>query len=329
MLKASLKVIFAAAILVWLVKSDKLEFNLIGQLLENAHWAILAYILLILNIILSGYRWLTLIETKSKRVKFKNIIPINFIGQFFSTFLPGAVTGDLLKLVYVRDIDKDLTKSFLLGTVLIDRIIGLIGLIFVAGISSIIFYSDLVSLSPKIKPLISFNIMLLVGALFFLVILFLRKSLKHKVIELIRILPYIGDKLADITKTFWAFGEDKGLILKAIGLSLVVHAMAITSFWSLIHVFASAHLNISQLFSMVPIGFISIAIPIAPSGAGVGHLVFEELFKLIGQAKGASFFNLYFLTMLTVNLVGVIPYIFWKKKHSIDEANEFEEAVSN
>ncbi|WP_419172942.1 lysylphosphatidylglycerol synthase transmembrane domain-containing protein [Halobacteriovorax sp.] len=330
MLKASyktiLKIIFAVAILYWLAKSDKLDLSLIGQVLKNGPWALIAFSLLILGSFLAAFRWSMLLKTKSEKIHINKIYPINLIGQFFSTFLPGVVTGDFLKLLYVRDCDPLLRKSFLLSTVLIDRIIGLIGLIIVAGLSSIYFYGDLVNLSPKVKPLISFNIMLLLGASVFLIILFMPKAIKKHVIELLKILPVIGNKLSDITETFWRIGENRRVIIKTITLSILIHMIAITAFWSLSHSFLNTNIGIKQLFSIVPIGLISIAVPVSPAGAGVGHLVFEELFKAFGQEKGASFFNLYFLVNITVNLLGVIPYVLWKKKHTFKEVEALEEA---
>ncbi|MFG1509877.1 lysylphosphatidylglycerol synthase transmembrane domain-containing protein [Halobacteriovorax sp. HFRX-2_2] len=320
-----LKVIFAAAILTWLAKSDKLDLSLIGQVLENGPWALISLALLICSSFIAAFRWSLLLKTKSDKIHIKKIYPINLIGQFFSTFLPGIVTGDFLKLLYVRDCDKNLKRSFLLSTALIDRIIGLIGLLIVGGLSSIYFYSELTVLSPKVKPLISFNIMLLLGALGFVLVLFMPVRIKIHVIELIKILPIVGDKIANITETFWKIGESRAVILKSIGLSVIVHIFAITAFWSLVHSFLHANIGIKQLFSIIPVGLISIAIPISPAGAGVGHLVFEELFKALGQDKGASFFNLYFLVAISVNLLGVIPYVLWKKKHTFKEAEALEE----
>lgn len=331
MLKASyktiLKIIFAVAILTWLIKSDKLDFSLIGIVLKNGPWVFVSFTLLAVSSFIAAFRWSLLLKTKSELIRIKSIYPINLIGQFFSTFLPGIVTGDFLKLLYVKDCDPALRKSFLLSTALIDRIIGLIGLIIVAGFSSVYFYDDLVNLSPKVKPLISFNIMLLVGAVGFVLVLFMPSSIKRLVIELLKILPVIGNKLSEVTETFWKIGENRLVILKTISLSVIVHIIAITAFWSLSHTFLNANIGIKQLFSIIPIGLISIAIPVSPAGAGVGHLVFEELFKALGQEKGASFFNLYFLVAISVNLMGVIPYVLWKKKHSLDEAESFEEVT--
>ena len=43
------------------------------------------------------------------------------------------------------------------------------------------------------------------------------------------------------------------------------------------------------------------------------------------RKKVDSYKNLHFLIIIFVNLIGVIPYIFFGKKHSIEEAEEFDQ----
>ena len=52
--------------------------------------------------------------------------------------LPGVVTGDVVKLLYVKDMHKNFSKTYLLTSVFIDRIIGLCGLLFLTGFISIL-----------------------------------------------------------------------------------------------------------------------------------------------------------------------------------------------
>jgi hypothetical protein len=51
------------------------------------------------------------------------------------------------------------------------------------------------------------------------------------------------------------------------------------------------------------------AIPISPGGLGVGHVLFANLFNLVGIDNGASLFNLFFLIAFLHNFSGVIPYL--------------------
>ena len=60
----------------------------------------------------------------SERYSFIAILKTHWIGLFFNSILPGAVTGDLIKLAYKKQIDPKLSKTFFLGTVFLDRLVG-------------------------------------------------------------------------------------------------------------------------------------------------------------------------------------------------------------
>jgi hypothetical protein len=106
----------------------------------------------------------------------------------------------------------------------------------------------------------------------------------------------------------------KSHMLKAVVLSILVQFMAVLIFWSLIHPFVGNHMNFVQALAFIPLGLMTLALPIAPSGLGVGHAIFQKLFELSGIDNGASLFNLYFVVTLAVNVLGVIPYVMTKAK---------------
>jgi hypothetical protein len=69
-----------------------------------------------------------------------------------------------------------------------------------------------------------------------------------------------------------------------------------------------------QAIAFLPLGLMALALPVAPSGLGVGHAIFQKLFEFSGIENGASLFNIYFIVTLSVNLLGVIPYLLSKRK---------------
>lgn len=325
MIKTIAKFAIAILLIVWLVSSGKLDFSLIHKLITNSNNWIYATTLFFIQICFSSLRWRLILKTKSKKnLPIRKLISLTWIGQFFNTFLPGAVTGDLIKLVYARDLDKELPRTFLVMSVFIDRVLGLVGLILLTGIFTLINYQEMIALSPKMKTLLPFNAILFLGAIVFLVSLFLPKRPRSLILLFCDKVPLIGAKLHKTFEQVWEIGKDKKSIISAIGISLVLQYTNIWVFWLIIEPFLEVSVPIGQLFTFIPIGMISIAVPISPSGLGVGHLIFEELFKLVNISGGASLFNLYFIMIVSTNLLGVFPYLF-SKKHTLKEANEFSE----
>ena len=81
-------------------------------------------------------------------------------------------------------------------------------------------------------------------------------------------------------------------------------------------------------FTFIPLGFVAIALPVAPAGMGVGHAIFGTLFSYFNIDNGASLFNLYFVAMVMINLLGVIPYLMSGKRDMLKRASKFEVADS-
>ena len=104
-------------------------------------------------------------------------------------------------------------------------------------------------------------------------------------------------------------------------LSLLLQALAVVTFWFLTESFAQGEFPISYALSIIPIGFVALAIPIAPSGLGVGHAVFHTILGFIGISNGADLFNIYFFVLISFNLLGAIPYLLTKSKKQISFQN--------
>lgn len=319
MFKQILKFLFAGALLYWLYNSGKLKFDLIEQSLNHPfHW-VFCFIFLIGSVFITTLRWKSILEIKSQiKFTFPAILKLTWIGLMFNTALPGAVSGDIIKLVYAKNLDKSLDKTFLVTSVIFDRIIGLFGLLTLLGVFSVINYADLTARSNELANMIHFNFLLVFGMILFLIILFLPAKIQEIGLNLARKIPVVKNHLAKTLAQVWLIGRNKKLILTTILLSVVCHIFNIMAFWTLAKPFITADIPTRYAFSFIPIGFLTLAIPVAPAGLGVGHAVFDKLFSFFGQMNGASLFNFQFLATVIVNLCGIVPYLFHRDK-SLDK----------
>ena len=313
-IKTVLKIVFAASIIWWLLENEKLDFSLITQSIERGHfWIVLG--LIAIQGILATVRWRALLEIYSKhKLGLFSIIKISWIGLFFNNFLPGAVTGDFIKLIYIRDLDKSLSKTYLVTSVLMDRIFGLVGLLCIMGVASLLYYGEITSITPQVKKLVHFNLFLFTGAIFFLAGLFAPARWQEKLSQLAGQIPLVGKTLSRVYKQICTIGKNKNVIAKSMLLSISSQLICCFAFYLIGSPFYPVDIPLGYIFSLIPLGLITVAIPVAPAGIGLGHMAFEQLFGLIEISGGANYFNLYFLCQALVNSLGILPYILNRKQ---------------
>lgn len=309
----------AITIIYWLFQSGKIDFSLITKSFKfKTAWA-LSFSLVLGTIFLSTLRWKLLLEIKAKRkIAFISILKVQWIGLLFSSILPGAVTGDVIKLLYAKDLDDKFSKTFLLTSVLMDRVIGLLGLISLLGFSSILFYSELAQ-KPAVKELIHFNFILFLFIICFILGIFLPTKTQDQILKKTDQIPILGKQITKTLMQFWLLGSNKKLIFATIFISMIAQTFNIFAFWNLASNFFDHPVPIKYAFTFIPVGLISVAIPITPSGLGVGHMVFDKLFSFFNISKGASLFNFFFILSVSSYLLGIFPYLFSSKIHKLDE----------
>ncbi len=315
-IKNTLKLVLAFGLIYWLVESGKLDFSLLKKLFASPLTVIIAILLLQFDNGIAAFRLRIILHKKaSQSISFLKVYLANWIGIFFNSVLPGSVTGDLIKIFYIQDLDKNFSKRFLLGAVFIDRVVGLLGLVSVGGIVCLLNYQTLVNLSPDVANLIHVNILLTLGVVISLLMIFFFPGFPLLIsgkCKKISSLEKIMLKLESIWESLCSF-RNKILILLA--LSMTLQSIIIFIFWYLASPYSVGDLSLVTVFSIMPIGFISISLPIAPAGLGVGHVVFENLLGYFNITNGASLFNIYFFVVLISNLTGVFPYVFYRGKN--------------
>lgn len=326
MFKTFLKFTFAGLIIFWLISKGQLDFSLLLKTWNFKASLFVMVAVIVSNIVLTSYRWKLLVATYSKeRLPLRSMISLTWIGCFFSSVLPGAVTGDFIKLLYARDLDRKLSKTFLLSTIFLDRFLGLFALLSLASFFSLLDYKTLGQKGNQLVHLAHINFILFAICLGFFLILFVPKALQQKVLAFFLRIPVVGNRLEKTVRETWIVGEQKSALGLCLLISLSVQTLSVFGFWFLISPFLNTPLTLGNAFTCIPAGFVTIAIPISPAGLGVGHLAFAKLFEFFGVTGGASLFNIYFILAVSVNLVGAIPYLVYGKRHSLKEANELTE----
>jgi uncharacterized protein (TIRG00374 family) len=313
----------------WLVTVEgsaepKVQIGL-RNLMRNARPGMLlgAWALLCIPFVVSAWRWQKLMEPQGIRLPFKKCLALTFVGQFYSTFLPGITGGDLVKIIYTSRVVGSKTKAAI--TVLLDRVIGLIALVVIAGIAA--------ACQVRHNPIMWWVMLGIAGALGALV-LFSVIYFSHRLRRLTGLawilnhskVPAFVKKADDVLH---AYRGAWPILLQAFIASLITQVTVPISAFLAGKAFGIP-VHPGYYLAYVPLAILAASVPISPpQGFGVTEWVLFNLFTGTRAATASQTFALAqairFLPILW-NLVGA----FWvvTGKYSRHQAVEEEKAAA-
>lgn len=106
---------------------QSLNLSLILETISRVEWGWMAAgaVLISFSLIVRAYRWHLLLAGLGSSVRFKRLVELYMVGSFFNAFLPSGFGGDVVRAAEAaQDVDAD--KA--VGTVLVDRLTGLMAL---------------------------------------------------------------------------------------------------------------------------------------------------------------------------------------------------------
>lgn len=315
-LTSSLKFIakFSLSFLIigYMVYSGRLDLNTVKKGFMDP-WVVGSSLALIcIGSVVAIFRWKLLLQAQGVVLTFGQALRYGFIGVFFNTTMPGAVSGDVVKAWYLlSDSPKGQTKTPIFTSIIIDRVIGLFGLVTVSMISMLIHWSTVWG-DQKMHTLAIFNItMALIFSSFFLFVSFaewgpfawVRRQMDH----------YRENRLGKVVlKAYdaWvAYRKSPQILWGSVIFAAITHSCIVLSILFCARALGEGQMQAYQIFLLAPIGLLTIALPIAPSGLGVGHVAFNALFLIVGSKLGAEIFTLFVTLQILVNLSGVFFYM--------------------
>ena len=137
--KLMAKFAFAFGILWYMVQKGRLDLSVVRRGFAHLDYLAASAILVLAALSMSLYRWKLLLKGQNLELSFSQSIRYGMIGAFFNTTMPGAVSGDLIKAWYVISDMKGRRKTPVLTSILLDRVLGVFGLVLVAASPLLLF----------------------------------------------------------------------------------------------------------------------------------------------------------------------------------------------
>lgn len=281
---------------------------------------IIFFIIFFAIVPLAAIRWWLLLRAIGLPVEIKQTFILTWIGNFFNTTLPGAVTGDLVKGYYVIKANQDKERTRAFTTLIIDRFAGLFGLVMMAFFA-LIFNYELISLKENLHFLAwMITALFVVTILFYTIVVYPFKEYQDPFIWIFSRLP-ASKFTKKVYSAFRNYKNQKKTLILTLLISIAIHSLVAIIFFQIAKLIGITEIELATQFFLMPIGLISVAIPIAPGGIGIGHAVFESLYQLAGLTGGADVFNLFVIVQLGIFLIGGIPYFLYGSIYRVPKGN--------
>ena len=279
------------------------------RLFSSPQTLFICLFLILVNTLLGAWRWKILLQTQGAHLPFSRVLKLNMIGYFFNIALPGAVSGDFIKAIYVAKQFKD-KRAAVFGSMLFDRILGVTAMVFVGAVSALI--SLFIPWGGSLPPILLYAIFILgAGSIFFYAYLFFSHS-RDPLLKFLQFFTRRHAKLGAIDRLYhgvMGYRAHPSRVLKIIPISVVIHMLLILLAFFISEAICTTPVSIVALAVIVPVGMLATTIPILPAGVGTGHAAFYALFKMVGSEQGAQVFSMIVLYQIIVGLIGGVVYL--------------------
>ena len=276
--------------LLWYLLS-KLDVKAIYEVFTEMNLVLLSFSLplVVLMYLMKARKWQTLLNCIDIRIPILRSLEIILIGTFYGALTPGR-TGEVSRAFYL-----DSEKSRSIPTIIMDRIIDVICLMFLSAIAIAFFFKDrnLIYLMTFMMSFSAVGIVIITNEK--AVSLFFRMFFKNK------------EYKENYIKTMREIIKNKKVLSKVFLLTLGYYLVNLVVYWIVIKSLSPA-LNNILAFSL-PIIVVLGNFPISISGFGIREFISVTIFNLLGENLAYGFscpVILYFLTSLSPALFGFL-----------------------
>ncbi|NOX62401.1 MAG: flippase-like domain-containing protein [Chloroflexi bacterium] len=293
------KLVIAGGLLLWLVKSGRLDLALLIRT-PITIWYVLGMLLLLGSMVLQAVRWWWLVRSQSIGISLSEAIRLSWMGQFFSVLLPGATGGELVRAYYISQESATITSG--VSTVLVDRAIGLYVLILLGAPSVWLLGRAGGEFAAGVRQIGAAIVLILVVLTSGFLLLWWEPTRAFA----LKLIPVRFR--ASLEATIESYHARPRVLLAAALLSALSSTLYLITF-----LMASRSLGLSigwqVIFLVIPLVTMANSLPLAPGGVGVAETTSFLLFSQFGVIQGAAIMLLVRLWIMLLRLPGAAFYV--------------------
>ncbi len=297
--------------LLWWVFHDPERRHEMAGALKMADWWWLAVGVTVFFCctVVATARWKILLAVQNIHLTWLRAWQLFMVGMFFNLFMLGSTGGDVVKMFLTMREARE-NKAAALLSVFMDRVIGMLALIFLSVVF-LYFRYDLLAHTEGSSALLNVLLWLLAGAFCVIVGMFVISGLGW-----VHYLPSwtpLRGRIVEISAACHLYAKGWRRTIWALLISFPLFAMFFLTFYCAARAFTD-QLGVVDIFSVMPIVAVITAIPISISGIGVRESLFVSLLAPFGVSAAVA--TLISVTGFLINtlgsLAGGVVFLFYR-----------------
>ena len=304
----SLKLLVSVGLLAILLSRVDLHELWAGARNASVVWITVALGVYAVSFVAATWRWRLLLGAQHVWLPRRALFGSYLVAAFFNNFLPSNIGGDVVR---IRDTAQPAgSKTLATTVVLVDRILGLMGLVLVAALGATLAATVRGQAPSPIWPSWLWA-GFLVGVAAIAPAILAPAGFGRLLQPLTIMHPtWVGDRIATLTGALARFRECPGLLARCFTGAVAVQALLVVYYLAVVY---ALHIPVTiwDLAVIVPVSFVAQLVPISVNGFGVRELVFSAYFtRLHLPIHSAVLLSLMAtILMMVFSLTGAAVYI--------------------
>lgn len=241
-------------------------------------WLAAALGLYVAMILASAWRWGLLLRAQSIDMPLRTLTSSFLVATYFNNFLPSNIGGDVVRVTDTAPAAG--SKTLAATIVLVDRGLGLLGLVLVAAMGA----TFTVRLAADVDPVGAVVLWSGFGAAAVIAVpALMRPEGVARVLRPVRVIhpEWIDERIGRLTTALARFRDAPGALVGCFAGAVVVQGILVL-FYAAVATSLHIPIGIAELAVVIPISFVVQMLPVSMNGLGIREATFGLYFARLG-----------------------------------------------
>jgi uncharacterized protein (TIRG00374 family) len=323
--RTALGVAVLAALVFW----GQIDLRALLELTPSAVITCLA--ILLLSIPVAAVRWAVLLRVVGVSIRLVDLLHFVAIGVLTNVLLLGSIGGDAIRGLYAwRAVGH--SGSRVAVSIFADRVFGLLAVLFMSLIFSVLYWhrmQQVPALAALGTSIIAASAACVVGG----GVLFAVPDLTRLLEARLPRWPRVARLVAEVREMTLMLRTNPLALLAAFALALATQILTVFAVFAVAHALKIGALSLADYMFAVPLTLVVNALPLTPSGIGVGEAAFDQICRWLEPTPtGAAYSSIFFAFRLVSTFIcipGLVSLAVYRNSARSASASEAAAGCDN